>query len=866
MLLHYRLVEKIGEGGMGVVWKAVDTTLERDVAIKVLPEGLTTGDRLGRFEREAKVLASLNHPAIAAVHGLHEDRGLRFLAMEHVPGEDLAQRLSHGPIPVEDAIAIGEQIAAGLEAAHESGVVHRDLKPSNVILRPDGRVKILDFGLAKALAPDTTSGMSSPSLSPTMTSAGTLAGMILGTAAYMSPEQARAKPVDRRADIWALGCVLYEMLTGRRLFTGDTVSDTLAAVLRAEIDLSDLPPSTPERVRRLIARCLDRDPSTRLRDAGEARIALGAKEPEAIGAAKPGPGRLPWAWALACLALLVAGVFAGRYFAPTASRPPTLAFEIDVPGERLETGSIALSPDGTKLVLLVRGKDGVTEMRVRSLDSFDARPISGTRGASHPFWSPDGREIGFFAAGQLLRVALDGTAPQRICPAPREAGGTWGRDDVILFGSGTGPIHRTTTTGGGTPVAVTKLEEGVEQAHVWPSFLPDGRRFVFLADGGTDEAHRITVGHLDGTPPKVLVKGIRSAPLIDPAGALLLVKRFQLLTYAFDFDRETLSDESTLVADGIYPFSTHHDTPVTVSSNGVLAHQAGSAASTFVRIDLDGGRKTVLLPADRHGSPALSPDGRQIAFELDGSSDERLVWVHDIGRGVRTPISHRGALADSAAWSADGSTVYFDGNADGAWKVYRKASTGGGEPECLGRPTDGEAGVLDLSDDGRWLLVNATSEAGAYDLYLKSLEGPDAAWVPWITSPSSEIQAKFSPDSRWIAYVSDASGRSEIYIAPTAGGPGSRRWQISSGGGLEVDWSPDGSQIYYRAPNDEVLRVPIRASTERIDAGTPVTVLKLDIPAQNFVRNTFAVTSDGSAILANDAQNETRVRVHTSWR
>jgi Tol biopolymer transport system component len=864
MLLHYRLVDKIGEGGMGVVWKALDTSLDREVAIKVLPEGLVTPDRLARFEREAKLLASLDHPAIAAVHGLHEASGVRFLAMELVPGEDLAHRLTRGPLPVEDVIAIGQQIAAGLEAAHESGVVHRDLKPSNVVLRPDGRVKVLDFGLAKALAPDTASG-SNPSLSPTVTSAGTLAGVILGTAAYMSPEQARGRSVDRRADIWAFGCVLYEMLTARRLFSGETVSDTLAAVLRAEIDLKELPPATPDRLRRLLARCLDRDPSMRLRDAGEARIALGAKEPEPV-ATPTKPRRTTLAWALGGLLLLVAGFLGTLLFKPAPSPTPRLAFEIALPGEHLETGSIALSPDGTKLALVVRDKDGVTELRVRSLDSFDIRPIRGTRGASHPFWSPSGKEIGYFASGQLLRVAIDGTAPQRIAPAPRAAGGTWGADDVILFGTSMGPIHRTSARGGGTPVAITKPEDGVEDAHVWPAFLPDGRRFVFLADASTEEGHHICLGTLDGKPPKILRKGFRSAPFVDPAGALLLVKRFQLLAYPFDFDRETLSEDSSLVVDGIYPFGQHHDTAVTLGANGVLAHQAGSAASTLVRLDLDRGGKTQLLPPDRYGNPALSPDGRQVAFDLDGSTDERLVWVHDVERGVRTPISPRGALADSPAWSADGSTVYFDSNPDGVWKVYRKSASGGGEPESLDRPTTkGDVGVLDLSEDGRWLLVNTSSETDSYDLYMKSLDKGDAPWIPWTSGPSSEPQAKFSPDSRWVAYVSDGSGRSEIYVAPTVGGPAVRRWQISSSGGLEAEWSKDGSQIYYRAPNDELLRVPIHASADGISAGAPTVVLALDLPPQNFVRNTFVMMPDGS-VLATDSQAETRIRVQTSWR
>jgi len=858
---------------MGVVWKAVDTALDRDVAIKFLPDSLTaSGERLARFEREAKVLASLNHPAIAAVYGLHEAHGVRFLAMEHVPGEDLAQRLGRGPLPVEDAIGIGRQIAEGLEAAHDTGVVHRDLKPANIVVRPDGGIKILDFGLAKALSPDPGSGSPDPSLAPTLTSAGTLAGVILGTAAYMSPEQARGRQVDRRADIWALGCVLYELLTARRLFGGETVSDTLAAVLRAEIDLPGLPNETPPAVRRLIERCLDRDPHMRLRDAGEARIVLAAPHAAATDSAQPAArGRFAWA-AVAALAL-VGGLASGRYLIAPPAPPPRsgVAFEVDVPGERIETGSIALSPDGTNLALLVRGADGRPELWVRPLEGFESRPLPGTQDASYPFWSPDGTEIGFFVGDHLLRVALDSTAPRRIASAPDAVGGTWNAEGAILFGTGGGPIFRVLASGGATPVAVTALETGVETAHVWPSFLPDGQRFVFLADASTDDGHRVYLTSLGSGPEKILLRAIRSAPAIDPAGALLLVQQNQLVAHSFDFRREMLTGASILVADGVYPLGVHHDSPYTLSSNGVVAYQQGSDASDLVRIDLDGGARIQLAKPDRYGNPALSPDGRSVAFELHGSHEERLIWVHDLERGVRTVVSHRGALADSAAWSAHGEAVYFDANPDGSWQVYRKQVNGGGDPELLGRPTEQEndVGVLDLSRDGRWLLVTTQGGgAGAGDLYLRLLVGAETVWFPWAVGPAGEGNGCFSPDSRWIAYVSDGSGRSEVYVAPVDGGPAASRWQISSGGGLEVAWSPDGKRIYYRAPTGELMRVPIRASAERIEAGVPTPLFELNTPEVSYVRNTFTVTPDGTSLIVIQAADKRQrtVRVRTSWR
>src|SRR5262245_48619722 len=482
----YEVLASVGAGAMGEVYRAVDRSLGREVALKVLPAELAADpERLARFDREAKVLASLNHPNIATIHGIVDDHGRRALVMELVPGEDLAARLERGSIPLDDAIPIARQIAEALEAAHESGVIHRDLKPANVKITPEGQVKVLDFGLAKAVERTTSA------TSPTITSLGTVAGVILGTAAYMSPEQARGKEADRRADIWAFGVILLEMLTGRRVFDGETISDTLAAVLTRPPDWSSLPTSTPTAVRRLLERCLDRDPRTRLRDIGEARVALsGPITPETRTAAKGGPSTFNVLTITIVAAVLssVAGAIASRYVSRTpAPAAPSMAFDVSS-GPSMRIGSIAVSPDGRHLVFSARRDDGATELWIRPMDSLAARPLPGTRDAQYPFWSPGGREIGYFAAGNLYRIALEETTPHRVAAAVSAMGGAWGPDDTILFGTATGPIYRVAARGGSTPTPATE-KTPTEVAHVWPAFLPDGRKFVFLSDAPTTEGH-----------------------------------------------------------------------------------------------------------------------------------------------------------------------------------------------------------------------------------------------------------------------------------------------------------------------------------------------------------------------------------------
>jgi Tol biopolymer transport system component len=875
----YEVVAPLGAGGMGEVYRARDARLGRDVALKVLPPDFASvPDRLARFEREARVVASLNHPNIATVHGLEEGGGVRALVMELVEGEDLAERIARGPIPLDEAIPIARQVAEAIEAAHDAGVVHRDLKPANVKVTPEGRVKVLDFGLAKAFeGACTASGASraDATASPTITSLGTIAGVILGTAAYMSPEQARGKPVDRRADIWAFGVLVFEMLTGRRLFDGETVSDTLAAVLRAETDLSALPAATPRALRALLARCLDRDPHTRLRDAGEARIVLSS--PHAMidaphaAQARSSSSRGAALAAAAAILLAAAAFLAGRYLSrpAPAERAPAAAFDVSLGEGSVGLGSLAISPDGRTLAFLAGTSASAVEIWLRPLDDAAPHALPGSRGARFPFWSPDSREIAFFIGDNLLRAAMDGTAPRRIATVRAGLGGSWAPDGTILVGTEEGPLFAVNADGGAAPTAVTQLDEGVETCHAWPAFLPDGRRFVFMSDSSSLEGHRIRLGSLDGGTTSILISGLRSPALVDPRGSLLLAREAQLVAYPFDWRRGVISGDARLVKDGVVAIGTFHHLLATVSARGILAYQTHSGTTVLERIDLFGTSLRQIAGPGLMGDVVVSPDGRMIAYSESVGSEDRRIWVQDIERGVRTAVSEAGKLADDPAWSADGEAVYFDSNAGGSWQVYRTRVSGGGAPELIGAPAGDDLRFLDCSPDGRHLLAASLARPTSWDLFVLALEGDgaSASWTSWLATPATEGFGRFSPDGRFIAYVSDASGRAEVFLAPVDGGPASRRWQISAGGGTSPAFGPDGRRIYFRGPEDDILSADLSFDGASPTAGAARTLFRMPIPLIGSNRNTFAPAPDGQSLIV--ARPETSgtlvIHVNTGW-
>jgi serine/threonine-protein kinase len=702
-LLHYRLDEKIGEGGMGVVWKATDTTLNRQAAIKVLPEAFADDPgRVGRFEREARFVASLNHPNVAGIYGTHEVPGCRFLAMEFVEGEDLAERLSRGMIPRDEALEIAVQIARGLEAAHDSGVIHRDLKPANVKLTPDGSVKVLDFGLAKVFAPESAGG-SDPSLSPTLTSAGTAVGMILGTASYMSPEQAKGKDVDRRADIWSFGVVLFEMLTGRSMFQGETVAETLAAVLMREVDLEALPAGTPGQVKRLLQRCLLRDPQARLKDIGEARLLLeealetpGAETPLETAAPARSSGwlaRLPWAVAAFAVAVAV-------WFGLSSSSGPErakvmrldLSMQDPVEFRAFELVPLAVSPDGDQVVLAGKNEAG-EGLHLRALDRDEAAFLAGTEGAWNPVFSPDGRWIAFVQEGKLRKISVSGGPPVTLCDVPDVRGMSWGVGGRIVFAPGRATGLMLVGESGGTPVPLTELEpvesSVVTPSHRWPEFLPDGKTVLFTSttdDNNYDAADIVAVSVADGTK-KVVVEGA-TFPRYAAAGFLVFLRQGTLFAARFAPERVELLGPPVPILEGVGFQPTYGNGQFALSETGLLTYlpdlESGSL-DRLVWLNREG-QKT---PASAHERSfegvAVSPDRRRAVLQIREGKKVNL-WMLEFSRDSLTRFTFDDLIDRNPVWSPDGEWVAFSSFREGASSnLFRKRSNGTGEAERLTR-------------------------------------------------------------------------------------------------------------------------------------------------------------------------------------
>jgi Tol biopolymer transport system component len=818
-LAHYRIEEKIGAGGMGEVYLAEDTKLGRSVAIKVLPPEVSQDpERLARFEREAQLLAALSHANIGAIYGLEDVGERRFLVLEHVKGENLAERLKRGPIPAAEVLDMARQIAEALEEAHEGGIVHRDLKLANVMLTPEGKIKVLDFGLAKAWAgEDAMSGSTSDlSKSPTLAYATTGAGLILGTAAYMSPEQARGRPVDRRADIWAFGVVVFEMLSGESLFSGETVSDTLASILKEEPSWEKLPAETPRRLERLLYRCLAKNPRRRLRDIGDARLELEEmiENPEAPSAGEqttgaPPAGRLrgvlPWA---AAAIFLTGGAAAGYFLRPApepasvirAAIPPPegTAFHLDP----VNPGPATLSPDGRKLVFAAKDDEGRILLYVRLLDAPQAHALSGTEGAQYPFWSPDARSIGFFAEGKLKKIDAGGGPPLTLSDASNGKGGTWGADGTIVFApSHNTPLHRVSDAGGES-TAITELDrEAGENSHRHPRLLPGGQRTLYLARraGGPSRdagaaGNAVMVTPLEGGEARLLVRSEAAAEYAS--GYLLYARDETLMAQPFDPERVELSAQPIPLAEGIGVIGGAALATFTVSSNGVLAHQGGSrAGSRRLRWYGMGGEEGEYIgePA-AHRDPRISPDGRWVVTGIDdpktGTSD---LWVLEIARQVATRLTSDPGNDQSPIWTPDSSSVIFNSDRSGSFNLFRKRVGGFGDEERLHESPQDEY-PSSVSSDGRWLLYGVDSEETDGDIWVLPLDG-EGEPRPVLQTPTAEWPGAFSPDGRFVAYYSRESGRWEIYVTPFP--ETDRKWRVSSNGAVYPEWTGDGREIVY---------------------------------------------------------------------
>ena len=860
---------------MGEVYKARDTRLDRDVAIKIIPEKFAIdAQRVARFQREAKVLASLNHPNIAIIHGL-EGRWRPALVMELVEGEDLAQRVKRGAIPLGEALPIARQIANGLEAAHEQGIVHRDLKPANIKVRPDGTVKVLDFGLAKAMEPPATSpGMSQ---SPTMTSPMmTELGVLLGTAAYMSPEQAKGGDADKRSDIWAFGCVLYEMLTGKRPFQGENLADTLVAVLRTGPDWEALPASVPRPIRRLLHRCLEKERARRLADIADARLDLDeagsriggvGEEPVAIGATRR--ERLAW---MALVMLAVSGAAMAWMFRPAtaAADLPLLRFQITTPPTDDPT-SFALSPDGRHLAFVANTHDGNTQLWVQSLDQAAARPLAGTSDATLPFWAPDNRAIGFFAQGKLKRVDLTGGTPQEITDAGAGRGASWSRDDIILFANAQGDDLYRVSAAGGPAILVTSIVAGQKGLGLrWPQFLPDGRHFLFFAYLAGPEIQGIYVGSLDGGEP-IRVVGSEAAGAFVTPHHLLFVRQDWLVAARFNPALRTVNGDLMRVVGDVGSDVALRRGAFSVSATGLVATRAGRVAQRRQLVWADRGGRVVGTagPVDELGQahPELGPDGRRVvvARTVQGNLD---VWLDDLGRAVGTRITSAPSAESGAVWSPDGRRIVLDSNRNGVYDLFERSSNGAGEERPL-VVTPESKGALSWSRDGRFLLYRSRSVESktGVDLWALPVDG-NRTPLPVATTGFDEDEGQFSPDGHWVAYGFNESGRHEIYVQPFPG-PG-EKVRVTTDGGSQVRWRPDGKELYYVAPDNRMMAVTATPSEDgqTLRPTAPVALFTTRLARGINIAGTkpqYAVAPDGRFLMNVRIEEQSPITIIQNW-
>ena len=802
----YEIGELIGEGGMGTVYRAHDSRLGRDVAIKVVrPELAANPDRISRFDREARLLASLSHTNIATVYGLEHAGDTRILILELVPGITLSERLREGDLPVRESLAHALQMAAGIASAHDQGIIHRDLKPANIKITPTGTIKILDFGLAKALAVD--SSAQAVAVSSTLTSGGTAEGVILGTAAYMSPEQARGKEVDKRTDVWAFGCVLYDMLTGKAAFAGDTLSDTIAAILTRDPDWSRLPAEVPEPVRRLLRRCLQKDVNRRLRDMGDARIeledALGlsgdgrqrpesAEAPSAATFARISRGRAPL---VAGALLAVAGLGAAAYAVLLNGddvRPRAAAqFLIPLPGNErldgLDFPAVALAPADTHIAY-VATRGGSPHLFVRALASLETQPLAGTEGALGPFFSPDGNWIAFFASGKLKKVPVAGGPVRDIADAEIGFGGVWAPDNTIIFAPNNASELMRVNADGGAAEPVTTLDTARgEFSHRWPELLPDGKTILFTGgrDGSWDDAD-IVVQRLGSKERRTLVQG-GTAPRYASTGHVLYVRGGVL--HALPFDPRTLQAiGDVLPGQADVMQSIDGAAQVAVSPAGSLLYVPGSAGAsmrTLAWADRSGALQPLAAPPRAYASPRLSRDDRTIAVAI--GFDRPDVWSYDIAGNRFEQLTFAGG--SSPEWGT-GRRFVFAASRGGPMNIFAKASEGGGVEERL---TNGSSPHVPhaVTPDGGVLFVQ--NDAGGRDI---GVVRPDHSIESLLATSANEYAPALSPDGRWLAYVSDRSGRAEVYVGAFA--DPSRSVQVSKDGGTEPKWRRDGEELYFR--------------------------------------------------------------------
>jgi serine/threonine-protein kinase len=857
-LAHFKITGKLGEGGMGEVYRAEDTKLGREVAIKVLPEAFTQDpERLARFEREAQLLASLNHPNIGAIYGLEEADDKRFLVLELIDGDTLQELIRKG-VPLERALEMAAQVAGALEEAHEQGIVHRDLKPANVKVTPNGTVKVLDFGLAKAWAPDPSDPRISAS--PTLTAQMTQAGVILGTAAYMSPEQARGQEVDKRADIWSFGVMVFEMLSGEELFAGDTVTDTLAAVVRAEPDFAGLPKSTPGSARRVLERCLEKDPNLRLRDIGEARIALEGAEPEELSEAPAEtiaatPAKFAWLpWVVAAVAV-VAGLLAVTGIFPRRSEPTrdVVRFQVEMAPDLdlfLPVGPhLAFSPDG-RTVAFVGSQEGREALFARDLESLEAREYSGTDGARGPFFSPDGEWIGYFEGDALRKVSIRGGAPLTLAEDAENArGANWSEDGFIYYAPNTTTgIWKVPAEGGvSEEVTIPSTEEPVERSHRWPQALPDGRSILMTVQpmGVSFDEANLEIFDLETGERTVVHRG-GSMGRVLPTGHLVFVREATLYAAPFDMDRrEVLRSPAPVIEDVAYG-SGHGGAWVVTSEEGTLLQVAGGESFEipldFLRVGVDGSEEVLSGSRSAYRNPRMSPDGSAVLYDvsLEGAAPD--IWSLDLERDVATRLTFSEAPDFAAVWSPDGGSFAFSSRRSGQANVWLKSAEGTRDAEPLFESSNFQL-PSSWHPNGRQLLIHENNSQSGMDLLILDVETKEIE--PYLDTEFGEESGDFSPDGRWVAYESDESGEAEVYVRPFPLEAG--KWRISSAGGYDPVWAPDGRTIYYRGSDNKVYGVSVAVDGSDLSVGSARALF--DDRYEDYRGRSYDIGPDGSFLF-----------------
>lgn len=854
----YEITSSLGAGGMGEVYRAKDTRLDRIVAIKILPEHLSSDPNFRqRFEREAKAVSSLNHPNICTLHDIGNHDGIDFIVMEYIEGQTLSTRLLKGPLPLSDLLRYSIQIADALDKAHRNGIVHRDLKPGNIIVAKSG-VKLLDFGLAKIATPKPAAEVSQLATEQREL---TKEGTILGTMQYMAPEQLESKETDARTDIFAFGAVMYEMATGKKAFEASSQASLIASILKDEPKpITQVQPLNPPILERIVSICLQKDPEDRWQNAHDVLNALQwITEPgseTAVTVAGPPTGRnrerLLWSTLVAILALALVAVFISTR--RQDAHPVQMRFSMHLANLN-SLRSASISPDGSRIVFAARDTSGKDQLWVREMNSPELRPLPGTEHPVHPFWSPDSRFIGFFADGKLKKIDVSGGPPQILCNAPMGRGGTWSRDNAILFCPNTSTGLFLVSASGGTPTAVTELQAG-EVSHRWPIFLPDGRHYLYFAGVDVKGELSIYAGSLDSKERKRLIPAESNLSYVPP-GYLLYVRGGNLLAHSFDAKEMKLSGEPFLVAENIEYFANIWSALFSVSENGVLLYQTRSVSSLpqLSWFDRIGKQMGILgLPADQR-NPRISPDGKRVALDMvDSETANNDIWIYETTGGIPKRFTPGAEFEATPIWSPESDRISFV-RLFGSSSGLSVKNSGGESSEQTFSKMSGEISPTDWSPDNRYILCSV-NEPGIsnLELWLQPIEG-DQKPVPFLQTSFSVSQGQFSPDGRWVAYVSNETGKWEVYVTPfPAAGA---NWKVSSSGGMEPRWRRDGKELYYMALDGKLMAVQVETEpTFQANIAQPLfqTFSSEHISSTDFY--SYDVSSDGERFLINTQAGE----------